>query len=63
MDQRYVDTVRACKTLLRNLERIEDTITAGQRAELMRLMRKLQDRLEWFLENEDSDPGLWIGEE
>ncbi len=61
MDQRYVDTVRACKAILRNMERLEDTITEGQRMELNRLLYKVRDRLERFLEPE-ADEGLWIGE-
>jgi len=62
MDQRYVDTVRACKVLLRNLEQLDETITLGQRMELTRLIEKLRLKLEAFLD-EDSDEGEWIGEE
>jgi len=62
MDQRYVDTVRACKVLLRNLEQLDETITLGQRTELTRLIEKLRLKLEAFLD-EDSDEGEWIGEE
>ena len=62
MDQRYVDTVRACKVLLRNLDQLEETITLGQRTELTRLIEKLQVKLDEFL-NEDTDEGAWIGEE
>jgi len=61
MDQRYVDTVRACKAILRNMDTLDDTITEGQRMELSRLLFKLRDRLELFLEPE-ADEGLWIGE-
>lgn len=61
MDQRYVDTVRACKAILRNMEHLDDSITDGQRMELSRLLYKLRDRLEMFLEPE-ADEGLWIGE-
>ena len=61
MDQRYVDTVRACKAILRNMEHLDDTITDGQRMELSRLLHKVRDRLEQFLEPE-ADEGLWIGE-
>jgi hypothetical protein len=62
MDQRYVDTVRACKVLLRNLDLLEETITLGQRTELNRLIEKLQVKLDEFLD-EDTDEGKWIGEE
>ena len=62
MDQRYVDTVRACKVLLRNLEQLDETITLGQLTELTRLIEKLRLKLEAFLD-EDSDEGEWIGEE
>jgi hypothetical protein len=62
MDQRYVDTVRACKAILRNMEYLEETITEGQRAELSRLLTKVRDCLNVFLALEESDAGLWIGE-
>jgi hypothetical protein len=62
MDQRYVDTVRACKVLLRNLELLEETITLGQRTELQRLIEKLQLKLDEFLDEEE-DEGRRIGEE
>lgn len=61
MDQRYVDTVRACKALLRNMDHLDDTITDGQRAELSRLLYKVRDCVEQFLEAE-TDEGLWVGE-
>jgi len=63
MDQRYVETVRACKLLLRNLDRLEDEITPGQRKELSRLIFKVQERLYFFLNAEAGDEGLWVGEE
>lgn len=63
MDQRYIDTVRACKVLLRNLTYLEDNITFGQRAELQRLFLKVQEQLDEFLEADDRDDGLWVGEE
>jgi hypothetical protein len=62
MDQRYVDTVRACKVIIRNLEQLEETITLGQRTELHRLIEKLQLKLEEFLDEGD-EKGEWIGEE
>jgi len=62
MDQRYVDTIRACKVIIRNLEQLEETITLGQRTELHRLIEKLQLKLQEFLD-EDDDKGEWIGEE
>ena len=62
MDQKYVDTVRACKAILRNMSYLDDTITDGQRSELNRLLFKVKDRVEHFLMTEDSDVGLWIGE-
>jgi hypothetical protein len=61
MDQRYVDTVRACKILLRNLERLDD-ITLGQRTELHRLIEKLRLQMDEFLDEEE-DAGGWVGEE
>lgn len=63
MDQRYVDTVRAIKLILRNLDRLEDDITAGQRKELSRLIAKVQSRLDFFLNAEAEDEGQWVGEE
>jgi hypothetical protein len=62
MDQRYVNTVRACKVLLRNLDLLEETITLGQRTELTRLIEKLRLKLDEFLD-EGPDEGKWIGEE
>lgn len=61
MDQRYVDTVRACQAILRNMEHLDDTITDGQRLELNRLLQKVRNCVQQFLEAE-SDEGLWIGE-
>lgn len=61
MDQRYVDTVRACKAILRNMDHLDDTITDGQRTELNRLLQRVRDCVEQFLEA-DPDEGLWIGE-
>ena len=61
MDQRYVDTVRACKAILRNMEYLDDTIAAGQRDELNRLLHKVRSCVGVFLEAE-ADEGLWIGE-
>lgn len=63
MDQRYVETVRACKAIMRNLDYLDDNISYGQRAELNRLLRKVQDSLDQFLLIEDEDEGLWVGEE
>ncbi len=63
MDQRYIDTVRACKVLLRNLTYLEANITFGQRAELQRLFLKVQEQLDEFLEADARDDGLWVGEE
>ena len=63
MDQRYVDTVRACKVLLNNLDHLDASITAGQRSELERLMVKVIDGLHRFLEADAFDEGLWVGEE
>lgn len=62
MDQRYVDTVRACKAILRNMAHLDETITDGQRSELNRLLRKVKDSLDAFLLSEENDDGLWIGE-
>lgn len=63
MDQKYIETVRACKIILRNLDHLDDTATLGQRAELERLMLKVADRLNLFLDAEENDEGLWVGEE
>ena len=62
MDQRYVETVRACKAILRNMEPLEESITDGQRAELNRLLYKVRDIVELFLSAEEADHGLWVGE-
>jgi hypothetical protein len=62
MDQKYVDTVRACKVLIRNLEHLEETLTLGQRTELERLIEKLQLKLDQFLDEENND-AKWAGEE
>lgn len=62
MDQRYVETVRACKAILRNMDHLDDTITYGQRAELSRLLQKVRDCVEQFLVAEEGDDGLWVGE-
>lgn len=63
MDQRYVDTVRALKVIQHNLDYLEDAMTPGQRTELNRLVLKLRDGLEDFLQADKTDEGLWIGEE
>jgi hypothetical protein len=63
MDQRYVDTVRAFKVILRNLDYLEETITLGQRTELTRLVERLQERLAEFLGEYEQDEGLRVGEE
>jgi hypothetical protein len=63
LDQRYVDTVRALKVILRNLDHLEETITAGQWAELERLILKVQERLDLFLEADEHDEGTQVGEE
>jgi len=62
MDQRYVDTVRACKAILRNMDYLDETITEGQRSELSRLLTKVGHSINLFLALEESDEGLWIGE-
>jgi len=61
MDQRYVDTVRACKAILRNMDHLDETITDGQRVELNRLLQKVRGCVEQFLAAE-TDEGLWVGE-
>lgn len=63
MDQRYVETVRACKAILRNMDYLDDAATYGQREELNRLFFKVRERLETFLIAEEQDLGLWVGEE
>ena len=63
MDQKYVDTVRACKTLLSNLDHLDDSATSGQRSELERLLVKVMERAHRFLDSDAEDLGLWVGEE
>jgi len=63
MDQRYVDTVRACKVILRNMDHLDEEMTDGQREEISRLLFKLYDRVTLFLEGEDEDYGDLVGEE
>lgn len=63
MDQRYVDTVRACKVLLRNLHHLNESMTSGQRVEFARVAARVRDGLDDVLEAEHADEGLWIGEE
>src|SRR5262249_53393712 len=55
MDQRYVDTVRACKVILRNMDHLDDSITDGQRVEIRRLLFKVYDRMTLFLEGEEPE--------
>ena len=63
MDQRYVDTMRACKVILHNLEHLNENISMAQRMELERVLGKMMAHVQVFLEAEDQDEGLWIGEE
>jgi hypothetical protein len=63
MDQRYVDTVRAFKVILRNLDYLEESASPGQLEELNRLIEKVQERLIDFVHEQEEDHGLWIGEE
>lgn len=63
MDQRYVDTVRACKVILRNMDYLDEAITDGQRQEITRLLFKVYDRLAVFLDEENADDGTLVGEE
>ena len=63
MDQKYVDTVRACKVILHNLDHLDDSTTFGQRAELKRLFFRLLDQMTRFLDADSDDGGLWVGEE
>lgn len=63
MDQKYIDTIRACKVLLNNLEHLEISVTVGQRAELERMMYRVVEGIHRFLEADDRDEGLWVGEE
>ncbi len=62
LNQRYVDTVRACKTILHNTSHLDQTISAAQRHELNRLFAALQQDVARFLTAEE-DMGLWVGEE
>jgi hypothetical protein len=63
MDQKYVDTVRACKVILSNLDHLDESSTFGQRAELERLLVKVMDQVHRFLDADEQDLGLWVGEE
>lgn len=63
MDQKYVDTVRACKVILSNLDHLDAATTFGQRHELERLFMRVIDHVHRFLEADQQDPGLWVGEE
>lgn len=63
MDQRYVDTIRACKVILHNLDHLDDSTTLGQRSELERLFLRLMEQMSGFLEADAHDEGLWVGEE
>lgn len=63
MDMRYVETVRACKVILRNFQYLDEHISAGQRNEISRLFSLLRERLQRFLLQETTDLGLWVGEE
>jgi hypothetical protein len=62
MDQRYIDTVRAMKTILHNLDHLDEDITYGQRRELERLVFKVRECLDVFLDAGE-DEGAWVGEE
>jgi hypothetical protein len=62
MDQRYIDTVRALKTILHNLDKLEMEVSDGQRRELERLILKVRDSLDAYI-NAEEDEGLWVGEE
>jgi hypothetical protein len=64
MDQRYVDTVRACKVILRNMHYLEESITDGQKEEISRLLWRIQHRLGEFLNGDgEEDDGAIAGEE
>ena len=63
MDQRYVDTMRACKVILHNLEHLDENISMAQRSELERVLQRMMGHVQDFLEAKDEDEGLWIGEE
>ena len=62
MDQRYIDTVRALKTILHNLDKLDLEVSEGQRRELERLIHKVRECLDAFI-NAEEDEGLWVGEE
>jgi hypothetical protein len=62
MDQRYIDTVRAMKTILHNLDRLDTELSYGQRRELERLIFKLRECLDGFI-HAGEDEGYWVGEE
>ena len=62
MDQRYIDTVRAMKVILHNLDHLDMEITYGQRRELERLVQRVREVLDGFL-NAGEDEGLSVGEE
>ena len=63
MDQRYVDTVRACKVILRNMDHLDESITDGQRAEIRRLLFKVYDRVTMFLEGEEPEDDDLLADE
>ncbi len=63
MDQRYVDTIRACKVILHNLDHLDDSASFGQRSELERLFIRVMEQMNHFLDADSQDDGLWIGEE
>lgn len=63
MDQRYVDTIRACKVILHNLDHLDDSTTFAQRSELERMFLRVTEQMSSFLEADAHDEGLWIGEE
>lgn len=63
MDQKYVDTVRACKVILHNLDHLDDSTTLGQRSELERLFLRVMEHMSHFLNADAHDEGLWVGEE
>ncbi len=63
MDQRYVDTIRACKVILHNIDHLDESTTFGQRSELERLFRRVMEDLNQFLDADAIDEGLWVGEE
>jgi hypothetical protein len=62
MDQRYIDTVRAMKVIIHNLDHLDTEVTYGQRRELERLVHRVREVLDGFL-NAGEDEGLWVGEE